>query len=97
MRAKILEDGGPRLWAEFMKELRHLHLGAPAPRRSVFARLQSAYEAALAEPRDRANRRSLASLQLLDGFRVFTAADRRRQRSTSQSNASSRVSNTFIG
>src|SRR5580765_6070190 len=48
VRAKILEDGGPTLWAAFMRELRHLHLQAPAPRRSVFARLQSAYEAAIA-------------------------------------------------
>ena len=50
VRAKILEDGGPKLWSEFMEELRHLHLDAPAPRRSVFSRLQSAYEAAIAKP-----------------------------------------------
>jgi DNA-binding HxlR family transcriptional regulator len=50
VRARILEDGGPKLWSEFMAELRHLHLGAPAPKRSVFARLQSAYEAAIAKP-----------------------------------------------
>jgi DNA-binding HxlR family transcriptional regulator len=25
VRAKILEDGGPKLWSEFMEELRHLH------------------------------------------------------------------------
>jgi hypothetical protein len=43
VRAKILhEDGGPKLWSEFMEELRHLHLEAPAPRGSVFSRLQSA-------------------------------------------------------
>ena len=39
VRAHILEDGGPELWAEFMAELRHLHLGA----RSALARMQSAY------------------------------------------------------
>jgi DNA-binding HxlR family transcriptional regulator len=50
VRAKILEEGGPKLWSEFMKELRHVHLQAPAPRRSVFSRLQSAYEAAMAKP-----------------------------------------------
>lgn len=49
IRAKILEDGGPKLWSEFMAELRHLHLGAPAPKRSVFAKLQAAYEAELAK------------------------------------------------
>jgi hypothetical protein len=48
VRAKLLEDGGPKLWAEFMAELRHLHLGAPAPKVSVFAKLQAAYEAAMA-------------------------------------------------
>ena len=31
VRAQILEEGGPRLWSEFMEELRHLHLGAPRP------------------------------------------------------------------
>jgi DNA-binding HxlR family transcriptional regulator len=50
VRAKILEDGGPKLWSQFMEELRHLHLAAPAPRGSVFSRLQSAYEAAIAKP-----------------------------------------------
>ena len=45
IRAQILEEGGPELWAEFMDELRHLHLGAPAPENSVIAKLQSAYEA----------------------------------------------------
>lgn len=49
VRAKILEDGGPQLWSEFMEELRHLHLGAPRPERSVLAELKSAYEAAMAE------------------------------------------------
>jgi DNA-binding HxlR family transcriptional regulator len=60
VRAKILEDGGPQLWAEFMQELRHLHVEAPAPKRSVFAKLQAAYEAAVAKKpvRSRANRRS---------------------------------------
>lgn len=48
-RAQVLEQGGPALWAEFMAELRHLHLGAPKPERSALAKLQAAYEAALAE------------------------------------------------
>ena len=34
VRAIILEGGGPKLWSEFMEELRHLHLEAPAPRGS---------------------------------------------------------------
>jgi len=50
VRAKLLEDGGPKLWSEFMQELRYLHLGAPAPKRSVFSKLRSAYEAAVAKP-----------------------------------------------
>jgi DNA-binding HxlR family transcriptional regulator len=48
VRAQILEEGGPELWSEFMVELRHLHLGAPTPSESVFARLQAAYEAEVA-------------------------------------------------
>ena len=48
IRAKILEEGGPQLWSEFMDELRHLHLGAPLPERSALARMQAAYEAAVA-------------------------------------------------
>ena len=49
VRAQILEAGGPKLWSKFMDELRHLHLGAPRPKISVFAQLQSAYEIAMAE------------------------------------------------
>ena len=30
----------PELWAEFMEELRHLHLGAPRPEASVFAKFE---------------------------------------------------------
>lgn len=49
VRAELLEKGGPKLWAGFMAELRHLHLGAPRPARSVFAELQATYEKAMAE------------------------------------------------
>jgi hypothetical protein len=31
-------------WSQFMKELRHIHLGARRPKVSVFAQLQAAYE-----------------------------------------------------
>lgn len=48
VRAELLEEGGPPLWDAFMDELRHLHLGAPPPARSVFRDLQTAYEEALA-------------------------------------------------
>lgn len=44
IRAELLEEGGPSLWAEFMQELRAMHLGAPSPVPSVFARLQAACE-----------------------------------------------------
>lgn len=47
VRAELLEIGGPPLWDAFMDELRHLHLGATRPPRSVFAELRAAYEAAL--------------------------------------------------
>lgn len=43
VRAEILEKGGPALWDAFMAELRHLHLGAAPPARSVFDELQAAY------------------------------------------------------
>jgi hypothetical protein len=48
VRAELLEKGGPPLWNAFMDELRHLHLGARRPRRSVFGELRAAYEKALA-------------------------------------------------
>jgi DNA-binding HxlR family transcriptional regulator len=53
IRAQLLEEGGPSLWQGFMAELRAIHLGAPAPRRSVLAELQAAYEAVVARKRAR--------------------------------------------
>lgn len=44
IRAQLLEEGGERMWKAFMAELRSMHLGTPAPRRSVFAELQKAFE-----------------------------------------------------
>jgi DNA-binding HxlR family transcriptional regulator len=54
IRAQVLEDGGPKLWEEFMEELRETHLGEVRRRRaksspSVAARLQAAYEAMVAK------------------------------------------------
>lgn len=50
IRAQVLEEGGPQMWAEFMDELRVLHLGAePTGAPSVAGRLQAAYEAVLAK------------------------------------------------
>ncbi|WEZ82089.1 helix-turn-helix domain-containing protein [Rhizobium sp. 32-5/1] len=48
IRAEILEEGGPAMWEAFMVELRALHLGQPAPERSVFSELQAAYLAVVA-------------------------------------------------
>lgn len=45
VRALLLEEGGERMWKAFMTELRSIHLGAPKPRRSVFAELRKAFEA----------------------------------------------------
>ena len=46
IRAQLLEEGGPEMWADFMDELRSAHLGTPSSGRlSVGARLQAAYEA----------------------------------------------------
>jgi DNA-binding HxlR family transcriptional regulator len=55
IRAELLEDGGPKMWADFMEELRHLHLGKePAPRKSVIAELRRAFEAVVARSREKA-------------------------------------------
>jgi len=48
VRAELLEKGGPPLWNAFMRELRHLHLGAPRPAHSVLRDLQTTYQKALA-------------------------------------------------
>jgi DNA-binding HxlR family transcriptional regulator len=45
IRASILEEGGEAMWKAFMAELRSIHLGEPAPRKSVLAELQAAYDA----------------------------------------------------
>ncbi|NGP16301.1 winged helix-turn-helix transcriptional regulator [Devosia aurantiaca] len=47
-RAQVLEDGGPQLWTEFMDELRHIHLGSPAPLASALAKMEAAYQASVA-------------------------------------------------
>jgi DNA-binding HxlR family transcriptional regulator len=44
IRAELLEKGGEPMWEAFMAELRSIHLGARAPRRSVFAELQAAFD-----------------------------------------------------
>jgi DNA-binding HxlR family transcriptional regulator len=54
IRAQLLEEGGERMWKAFMAELRSIHLGAPAPRRSVLAELQASFESVA---RTQANRR----------------------------------------
>lgn len=48
-RSIALEEGGPQMWRAFMDELRHMHLGAARPQRSVLAELNAAYEAACAK------------------------------------------------
>jgi hypothetical protein len=52
IRAKLLSDGGPTMWAELMDELREIHLGLKPKRRtgpSVGERLQAAYETVMAK------------------------------------------------
>ena len=51
VRAEVLADGGPELWADFMDELRTVHLGAPPPpadRPLATERLATAYAEAIA-------------------------------------------------
>jgi len=52
VRARLLEEGGPALWEEFMAELRSVHLGTPPPPGpSVMERLAAAWREACGEPR----------------------------------------------
>jgi DNA-binding HxlR family transcriptional regulator len=56
IRAKLLQEGGPKMWDELISELREAHLDIPrsagARRRpSVGERLQKAYEAVVAGKR----------------------------------------------
>ncbi len=51
IRAKLLGEGGPKMWAEFMAELRETHLGMKRRRKagpSVGERLQEAYQEVVA-------------------------------------------------
>ena len=51
IRAKLLSEGGPKMWAEFMDELRETHLGATRRKKagpSVGERLRAAYEQVMA-------------------------------------------------
>jgi hypothetical protein len=41
------------MWKAFMAELRSIHMGAAAPRRSVFGELQRAFEFAVKRERKR--------------------------------------------
>jgi DNA-binding HxlR family transcriptional regulator len=52
IRAQLLNEGGPKMWAEFMGELRETHLGVKRRRKagpSVGERLQKAYERVMAK------------------------------------------------
>lgn len=55
IRARLLEEGGPKLWAAFMEELRETHLGARRRRKgpTVTERLQQAYAAVVARRKAR--------------------------------------------
>ncbi len=58
IRAKLLAEGGPKMWAEMMDELREVHLGIARRRKpgpTVSERLRAAYEAVVAK---KAKRRS---------------------------------------
>jgi DNA-binding HxlR family transcriptional regulator len=51
IRAKLLSEGGPKMWAEFMDELRERHLGMKRRKKTgpgVGERLQAAYERVMA-------------------------------------------------
>jgi DNA-binding HxlR family transcriptional regulator len=51
IRAKLLSEGGPKMWSKFTDELREIHLGVKRPKKagpSVGERLQAAYEKVVA-------------------------------------------------
>ena len=59
IRAQLLSEGGPKMWAEFMDELREMHLGLKRRKKSgpsVDERLQAAYQAVLAKKRGKKQR-----------------------------------------
>jgi DNA-binding HxlR family transcriptional regulator len=66
IRAQLLEEGGPKLLAEFMSELRETHLGtskrraSKSGRASVAAKLQAAYDAVVAKRKRATTRRARA-------------------------------------
>jgi DNA-binding HxlR family transcriptional regulator len=52
IRARLLSEGGPKMWAEFMDELREIHLGVMRRKKagpSVGERLQAAFEKVVAK------------------------------------------------
>jgi DNA-binding HxlR family transcriptional regulator len=51
IRAQLLEEGGPPMWKQFMKELAHVHLGRALRKKgpSVGEQLQTAYDALCAQ------------------------------------------------
>jgi DNA-binding HxlR family transcriptional regulator len=56
IRARLLSEGGTKMWAEFMDELRETHLDVKPGKKSgpsVGERLQAAYEAVVAKRRRR--------------------------------------------
>ncbi|HVV39603.1 MAG TPA: hypothetical protein VHC94_00890 [Nitrobacter sp.] len=46
IRAQLLRDGGPKMWAELMAELREIHLGVKRRKAgpTISERLKKAYE-----------------------------------------------------
>lgn len=52
IRAKLLAEGGPRMWADFMDELRETHLGVKRRKKAgptVAEKLRTAYEDVVAK------------------------------------------------
>ena len=65
IRARLLEEGGPKMWRAFTEELRERHLGAPPRRRatSVTSQLRAAHDAVVSR-----QARSAQPLTSADGF-----------------------------
>jgi DNA-binding HxlR family transcriptional regulator len=82
IRAKLLSEGGPNMWAEYIEELRETHLGVKRRKKaglSVGERLQKAYEKVVARKGKKCGadlRRGLQGLALQDDG-THTASQRR--------------------
>jgi hypothetical protein len=79
------------MWKAFMAELRSIHLGAARPRRSVFAELQVAFEAAVRRKPRLPNSGRHVGFRRCDGINPVLTQARRTKSPRTQESQSIRV------